>query len=91
MVTNTRQKIDEHYKGISVIDSEIDPLDFFNDYVSSRKPVKFSNIIKDESWKGDKWTNDILREKSGIEIIVCRCHSSIFVCMYHYCRKVKVT
>jgi hypothetical protein len=91
MVTNKRQKIDEDCQGISVIDSEINPLDFFNDYVSSRKPVKFSDLIKDESWKGDKWTNDVLREKSGIEIIVYMCHSSIYVCMCCYCRKVKLT
>jgi hypothetical protein len=71
MVTNKRQKIDEECQGITVIDSGISPQEFFNDYVISRQPVKFSNLINDDNWRGDKWTNDVLREKSGM-----------YVCMY---------
>jgi Cupin-like domain len=50
---------------VPIIDANICPENFFNSYVLQRAPVKFNTLITDKSWKGDKWTNKILRERSG--------------------------
>lgn len=54
---------------VPIVDANISPENFFSSYVMKRAPVKFNTLIMDESWKGDKWTNKILREKSGDAIL----------------------
>jgi hypothetical protein len=54
---------------IAVADASLDPLEFFSGYVSTRKPLKFNNLIRDEAWKGEQWTNKVFREKSGDAIL----------------------
>jgi hypothetical protein len=54
---------------LSIISASIKPKLFYQDYVSKRLPVKISNHIIDKQWKGKLWTNDYLRDKSGLDKI----------------------
>lgn len=63
MPDSKRQK--REVNGIPVEDGHLDPKTFFCEYVAKRNPVKFSSLINDESWKGDKWSNKYMRQKSG--------------------------
>ena len=61
---------------IAVVAAEISPQEFFEQFVVSRTPAKFSNIINDSNWKGSEWTNEALREKSGDAVLRVESRSS---------------
>lgn len=61
---------------IAVVDAGIAPSKFFEEYVLPRRPVKFSNLIDDDEWKGDQWSNKVLRERSGDATLRVECRSS---------------
>lgn len=44
--------------------SDLSPDDFFNNFVAPRKPVLMDGCLaKSEGWRGDRWTNQYLRDK----------------------------
>lgn len=44
--------------------SDLSPDDFFNNFVALRKPVLMDGCLaKNEGWRGDRWTNQYLRDK----------------------------
>eukprot|EP00903_Cladosiphon_okamuranus_P005482 g5466.t2 len=46
--------------------SDLTPNDFFNNFVGARKPVLVDGCLaKSEGWRGDRWTNQYLRDKAG--------------------------
>jgi len=62
-------------KDIDIINSiDINPYDFYNNYIKKRIPCKFHNHINDNDWKGSYWTNSYLKDKvNNIEVrIECR-------------------
>jgi hypothetical protein len=52
-------------KELSTISAEIPPEEFFQKYIATRKPVKFSNQLQDQPWNVNCWTNQYLKEKAG--------------------------
>jgi hypothetical protein len=50
---------------VSILEPNVDSRTFFNDHVKSRIAAKFNGVINDEGWKGNLWSNDYLRSKSG--------------------------
>jgi hypothetical protein len=52
-------------EALQPVDSSLSPQDFFNRYVSLRKPAHFKSLLQDSSWKTSAWTNDYLKSKAG--------------------------
>ena len=47
------------------VSAEIKPLDFFEQYVKTRRPAAFSDPTKDLSFDGHQWTNSRLSARAG--------------------------
>jgi len=47
------------------ISADIKPADFFESYVKTRRPVVFSGLLADSSFKGHQWTNSYLSTHAG--------------------------
>lgn len=61
---------------LAVVDAHISPVDFFQQFILPRNPVKFSSLINDKLWNGTNWSNQLLREKSGDAVLRVESRSS---------------
>lgn len=52
---------------IEKVDGGIDSRQFFEEFISKRKPVVIKNLTKDDGWGVSKWEHEYLKEKSGAE------------------------
>ncbi|CAM9479833.1 unnamed protein product [Chrysoparadoxa australica] len=50
---------------VDVTHSDITPKQFFDEYVSKRRPVLLDGVLTDEGWRGSQWTIKHLAEKAG--------------------------
>lgn len=49
----------------SISSSDVDPVTFFQKYISTRTPVKFTNQFEGAQWRFHKWSNEYLKNKAG--------------------------
>jgi hypothetical protein len=56
---------------IEVVDASISPTDFFDRFISQRKPCLVKGHLRDKEWNASHWTNTYLKEKAGdAEVLV---------------------
>ena len=56
--------------------TDIDPVTFYARYVSTRKPVKFSDHFRGPEWNFHKWSNEYLKEKVGSARVKIECRDN---------------
>lgn len=59
----------EEMNEVEVISAEIEPQEFFNRFINTRKIVKFRNQIHENPWNVNLWSNNYLKEKAGKSIV----------------------
>lgn len=47
------------------VSADINPVDFFDQYVKTRRPAVFSGLLKDTAFSGSQWTNSYLSNRAG--------------------------
>ena len=64
---NKRPREETSGATVDAISPDFDAEDFYEQYVRNRMPVRINGLLQDREWKGEMWSNDYLREKSGEE------------------------
>lgn len=56
---------------IDRVSADVEPKEFFEKYISARRPVIIEQHFKDCEWKGLEWNNKYLNDKAGdVEVLV---------------------